>query len=32
MNEQLQLFAEEVMPKIGEKMDRRPLPNLAPLV
>ncbi len=32
MNEQLQLFAEEVMPKLGEKMDRRPLPNLAPLV
>lgn len=32
MNEQLHLFAEEVMPKLGEKMERRPLPHLQPLV
>jgi len=32
MNEQLHLFAEEVMPRLGEKMERRPLPNLQPLV
>jgi hypothetical protein len=32
MNEQMHLVAEEVMPKLGEKMDRRPLPNLQPLV
>lgn len=32
MNEQLHLFAEEVMPRLGEKMDRRPLPQLQPLV
>ena len=32
MNEQLHLFAEEVMPRLGETMERRPLPNLQPLV
>lgn len=32
MNEQMHLFSEEVMPKLGEKMERRPLPNLQPLV
>lgn len=32
MNEQLHLFANEVMPRLGEKMERRPLPNLVPLV
>jgi hypothetical protein len=31
-NQQMHLVAEEVMPKLGEKMDRRPLPNLQPLV
>ncbi|CAB4610592.1 unannotated protein [freshwater metagenome] len=32
MNEQMHLVAEEVMPQLGESMDRRPLPNLTPLV
>lgn len=32
MNEQLHLFAEEVLPKLGETMERRPLPQLQPLV
>jgi hypothetical protein len=32
MNEQMQLFAEEVMPRLGETMERRPLPNLQPLI
>lgn len=32
MAEQMHLFAEEVMPKLGEKMERRPLPALSPLV
>ncbi len=32
MNEQLHMVAEEVMPKLGETMDRRPLPSLSPLV
>lgn len=32
MSEQLHLFAEDVMPKLGETMERRPLPNLQPLV
>jgi len=32
MKDQLHMVAEEVMPKLGEKMDRRPLPSLSPLV
>ena len=32
MNEQLHLFAEEVLPKLGETMERRHLPQLQPLV
>ena len=32
MNDQLHMVAEEVMPKLGETMDRRPLPSLSPLV
>jgi alkanesulfonate monooxygenase SsuD/methylene tetrahydromethanopterin reductase-like flavin-dependent oxidoreductase (luciferase family) len=32
MKEQMHLFAEEVMPRLGEKMERRPLPNLSPLL
>lgn len=32
MKDQLHMVAEEVMPKLGETMDRRPLPFLAPLV
>ncbi|MEN9552741.1 MAG: hypothetical protein RLY24_336 [Actinomycetota bacterium] len=32
MNEQMHLFAEEVMPKLGEKMEPRPLPHLQPLI
>ena len=32
MNEQLHLVAEEVMPQLGETMDRRPFANLQPLV
>lgn len=32
MNEQLHLFAEEVLPKLGETMERRPLPQMQPLV
>ena len=32
MNEQMHLFAEEVLPQLGETMTRRPLPNLSPLI
>ena len=32
MNEQLHMVAEEVIPQLGETMDRRPLPPLTPLV
>lgn len=32
MKDQLHMVAEEVMPKLGEAMDRRPLPSLSPLV
>ena len=32
MNEQMHLFAEEVLPQLGETMTRRPLPNLTPLI
>ena len=32
MKDQLHMLAEEVMPKLGETMDRRPLPSLSPLV
>jgi alkanesulfonate monooxygenase SsuD/methylene tetrahydromethanopterin reductase-like flavin-dependent oxidoreductase (luciferase family) len=32
MKDQLHMVAEEVMPKLGETMDRRPLPALSPLV
>ncbi len=32
MNEQMHLVAEEVMPRLGETMERRPLPNLQPLI
>jgi alkanesulfonate monooxygenase SsuD/methylene tetrahydromethanopterin reductase-like flavin-dependent oxidoreductase (luciferase family) len=32
MKEQMHLFAEEVMPRLGEKFDRRPLPGLSPLL
>ena len=32
MKEQMHLFAEEVMPRLGETLDHRPLPNLQPLV
>lgn len=32
MKEQMHLVAEEVMPQLGETMDRRPFANLAPLV
>jgi len=32
MNEQLHMVAEEVIPQLGETMDRRPLPSLTPLV
>ena len=31
MNEQMHLVAEEVFPRLGEKIERRPLPNLEPL-
>ena len=32
MKDQLHMVAEEVMPKLGETMDRRPQPSLSPLV
>jgi hypothetical protein len=32
MIEQMHLVTEEVFPKLGEKVERRPLPNLEPLV
>jgi alkanesulfonate monooxygenase SsuD/methylene tetrahydromethanopterin reductase-like flavin-dependent oxidoreductase (luciferase family) len=32
MKDQLHMVAEEVMPKLGETMDRRPLPSLSPLI
>jgi alkanesulfonate monooxygenase SsuD/methylene tetrahydromethanopterin reductase-like flavin-dependent oxidoreductase (luciferase family) len=32
MKEQMHLFAEEVMPRLGEKFDQRPLPGLSPLL
>ena len=32
MKDQMHMVAEEVMPKLGETMDRRPLPSLSPLV
>lgn len=32
MTEQLHMVAEEVMPLLGETMERRPLPSLSPLV
>lgn len=32
MQNQMHLFAEEVLPRLGEKMERRPLPQLTPLV
>ena len=32
MNEQMHLFAEEVLPQLGETMTHRPLPNLSPLI
>ena len=32
MKEQMHLFAEEVMPRLGEKFDTRPLPGLSPLL
>ena len=32
MKDQLHMVAEEVMPKLGETMGRRPLPSLSPLV
>ncbi len=32
MKDQLHMVAEEVIPKLGETMDRRPLPSLSPLV
>lgn len=32
MKEQMHLFAEEVMPRLGEKFDSRPLPGLSPLL
>ena len=32
MNEQMHLFAEEVLPQLGETMTRRPLPQLSPLI
>jgi len=32
MTEQMHLVAEEVLPRLGEKMERRPLPALSPLV
>jgi len=32
MKEQLHLVAQEVMPRLGEKMDQRPLPHLLPLL
>lgn len=32
MDEQMHLLAEEVIPKLGESMDRRPLPGLDPIV
>ena len=32
MKDQLHMVAEEVMPKLGETMSRRPLPSLSPLV
>jgi hypothetical protein len=28
----MHLFAEEVLPQLGETMTRRPLPNLSPLI
>jgi hypothetical protein len=32
MIEQMHLVTGEVFPKLGEKVERRPLPNLQPLV
>ncbi|MFZ9320523.1 MAG: hypothetical protein ACO245_05625, partial [Ilumatobacteraceae bacterium] len=32
MSEQMHLVIEEVFPKLGEKVERRPLPNLQPLI
>ena len=32
MNEQMHLVAEEVFPRLGEKIERRPLSHLSPLV
>ena len=32
MSEQMHLVMEEVFPKLGEKVERRPLPNLEPLI
>jgi hypothetical protein len=32
MKDQLHMVAEEVMPRLGETMSRRPLPSLSPLV
>jgi hypothetical protein len=32
MDEQLHLMVEEVVPRLGETVERRPLPNLTPLV
>ncbi len=31
MNEQMHLVAEEVFPRLGEPIERRPLPNLTPI-
>jgi hypothetical protein len=31
MNEQMHLVAEEVFPRLGEKVERRPLPGLTPI-
>jgi hypothetical protein len=32
MSEQMHLVTEEVFPRLGEKVERRPLPNLEPLL
>ena len=32
MNEQMHFIADEIFPRLGEKIERRPLPNLQPLI
>ena len=32
MNEQMHFIADEIFPRLGEKIERRSLPNLQPLI